>query len=337
MRQVALFFSEGRELDGATKEVVSELRGQGGYRGCPVPLEAFALERRAGETVASGTPDPKMTAPIIDRIFADSAAMRMGARMVSIDHGVQEYPVTNSAIAAGWAATETGAVAGPTVYSTVDRPLAPDHTLGVQIKISRKALLQSGAGLEAAIRRDMNGCIAEAMDAAVFLGSGASGEPTGVIEGASGFGITETAINAAASWAAFRAAVTRFIIANSANGPGDVRLLIRPEVFDAMDDDLIDGTAFSEWDRMVKNIPAQNIVMSSNALDAPGSPAMSTAVLSTVKNGVPPIFVGVWGGVDLIRDPFSDAASGGLRLTGLATMDVTISRAAQLEILTGIQ
>ncbi|WP_323782927.1 hypothetical protein [Leisingera sp.] len=41
--------------------------------------------------------------------------------------------------------------------------------------------------------------------------------------------------------------------------------------------------------------------------------------------------------MDLIRDPFSDAASGGLGLTALATMDVTISRAVQTEILTGLQ
>jgi hypothetical protein len=39
----------------------------------------------------------------------------------------------------------------------------------------------------------------------------------------------------------------------------------------------------------------------------------------------------------LIRDPYSDAQSGGLRVTALATMDVTISRSAQLEVLTNIK
>jgi hypothetical protein len=38
----------------------------------------------------------------------------------------------------------------------------------------------------------------------------------------------------------------------------------------------------------------------------------------------------------MIRDPFTDAQSGGLRITGLLTADVQISRAAQLEVLTGI-
>jgi hypothetical protein len=45
----------------------------------------------------------------------------------------------------------------------------------------------------------------------------------------------------------------------------------------------------------------------------------------------------MWGAVDAIRDPFSDAKSGQLRITMLTTMDVTVARGVQLEILTGIQ
>jgi hypothetical protein len=87
---------------------------------------------------------------------------------------------------------------------------------------------------------------------------------------------------------------------------------------------------------LVKNI--KNVFQTSNGLAAPtGAPLASTAVLTTSAGGVPPIFVGTWGAIDLIRDPFSDAASGGLRLTGLVTADVTVSRAVQLQILTGVQ
>ncbi|QWG11027.1 phage major capsid protein [Bradyrhizobium sediminis] len=334
LRQVALMLDEGRQIDGATAEVVQELRSQGGYRGVPVPWQA--LEKRSGETVASGTPAPKTTGPIIDRIFADSAAVQMGAQMVNIDQGTNEYPITSSSVAAAWQTSETGSVGGPTAYSTAERSLAPNNTLGITMKITRKTLKQSGDGLEQAVRRDMNGCMAVALDKAVFLGAGASGEPAGILVGS--YGITSTAVSAAASWAAFRAAIKRFIVANAANGPSAVKLLIRPEVWDAMDDDLITNTAVSEWDRLIKNIGAGNVVMSSNALAAPvGSPLATKALLTTTANGVSPIFVGTWGAIDLIRDPFSDAASGGLRLTALATLDVTASRAEQLQILTGIQ
>jgi HK97 family phage major capsid protein len=332
LRQVALHLDEGAKIEGATAEVISDLRSHGGYRGVPVPYEA--LEIRAGETVASGVPAPVSTAPIIDRIFADSAAGKMGARFINIAQGTNDYPITSSSVTAGWADGETAAVAGPTVYSTANRSLVPDHTFGIQMKVTRKSLKQSGDALEQAIRRDMNGCLAEGADKAVFLGTGANGQPSGILVGS--YSITSTAVSAAASWGAFRAAVRRFLIANAANGPGDVRLLIRPEVWDNMDDDLITGTAVSEFDRLKANIP--NIVMSSNALAAPaGSPLTSKALLTVTTGGVAPIFVGTWGAIDLIRDVYSDAASGGLRLTALATMDVTAARAQQLQILTGIQ
>ena len=67
------------------------------------------------------------------------------------------------------------------------------------------------------------------------------------------------------------------------------------------------------------------------------SPIAVNALLATSAGGVAPFFVGAWGGIDVIRDPYADAASGGLRLTALATMDVTVARGAQLELLTGLQ
>lgn len=337
LRQVAAALDHGHQIDGETAEIVQELRSQGAYQGIPVPWQA--LERRAGETVASGTPDPMQTRPIIDRLFPQSVGSRMGGQMVNIGQGELEYPVATSGASVGWQASETGDVASPSAYATTDKPLAPDHTLGVQMKITRKTLKQSGAALEQAVRRDMNGAIAQEMDRAAFLGAGSSGEPLGVIAGASTYGITETAVDAAAAWSAFRSAVVRFMTANAAGSPDAVRLLIRPEVWDAMDGTYIDtGTGVTEWDRLTRNIPAGNVAMSPNALAAPtGSPAASNALLTTNAGGVSPFFVATWGAVDLIRDPYTDAASGGLRLTALATMDITVARAAQLEVLTGIQ
>ena len=336
MRQVALALDEGRALDGATAEVVQELRSKGGYRGMPVPWQA--LELRAGETVASGTPDPLQTRPIIDRLFPDSVAARMGAQMINIDSGATEWPVVTSSVSAGWANGETGNVAGPSVFATTDKALKPEQNLGIQMRITRKALKQSGDALEQAVRRDMNSAIGQAMDKAIFLGAGSSGEPLGVITGQSTYGITSTDAGALADWAAFRAGVVRFMSANAAGSPSSVLALIRPELWSLLDETLISGTAVSEWDRLTKHIPAGNIAMSTNALAAPsGDPSETQVLLTTSAGGVAPIFVGVWGGVDLVRDPFSDAQSGGLRLTALTTADVTVARPAQLELITGLE
>ena len=58
----------------------------------------MALEQRAGETVAAGTPDPIQTRPIIDRLFPASVAAQVGAQMIQIGSGAVEWPVTTSAV-----------------------------------------------------------------------------------------------------------------------------------------------------------------------------------------------------------------------------------------------
>lgn len=336
MRQVVLALDEGRSLSGQTAEVVQELRSAGGYRGVPVPLMAF--EVRAGETIASGSPDPIQTRPIIDRLFPGSVAAQMGAQLIQIGSGAVEWPVTTSAVTAGWAATELGNVPGPTTYATTDKALKPDHNLGIHMRVSRKAMLQSGAALEQAIRRDMSGTMAAELDKAIFRGTGADGQPLGLIPGVATYGITSTPAGGQASWAALRAAVVRFMTANAAAGPGAIRALVRPELWDFLDGvEAFDGTGVTEWQRLTSQLGG--VALTTNALPAPaGGPPLETSVLLTTNaGGVAPVFVGLWGAVDLIRDPYSDAQSGGLRLTALTTADVTVARGSQLQLVTGLE
>ena len=338
MRQVALALDEGRQLDGQTAEIVSELREAGGFRGIPVPWQA--LEVRAGETVASGTPNPVQNRPIIDRLFPDSVAGRMGAQMININTGAVEWPVATSDVTADWADGETANVAGPTTYATTDRAMSPDHNLGIQMRITRKALKQSGAALEQAVRRDMSGAMGAAMDQAAFLGTGANGQPLGVITGAAIYGIHTRDVAASAVWLEFNQAITNFLIRSAANSPSAVRVLMRPELWSFMEAGMWDaGSGLTEWDRMTHHVPANNISMSPNALAPPttGTPKVTQSLLTTAAGGVAPIFIGAWGAVDMIRDPYSDAQSGGLRITALATMDVTVARPVQLELLTGLE
>ncbi len=336
LRQVVLHLDEGRALSGRTAEVVQELRHAGGYRGTPVPL--MALERRAGETIASGSPDPLQTRPIIDRLFPGSVAAQMGAQMITIGTGAVEWPVTTSSVTAGWANGELAAVAGPTAYATTDKALKPEQTMGIHMRISRKAMLQSGDALEQAIRRDMNGTMQAELDKAIFLGTGLNGQPLGVIPGVATYGITDTDVSDTVSWMALREAVTRFMTANAAAGPGEVRALVRPEMWYFLDGvEAWSGSGVTEWNRITSQLGS--VVMTANALAAPlaGPPIETQALLTTTSGGVAPIFVGLWGAVDLIRDPYSDATSGGLRLTALTTADVTVARGSQLQLVSGLE
>lgn len=325
LRQIVLALDEGRALSGQTAEVVQEMRNSGGYRGIPVPLAALELRN----TVAADVPNPTQTRPIIDRLFPASVAARLGVQTVNIAQGNVEWPVATAGAIAGWAPTEGGNVPGPNPFQAAERMLVPDHTLGAHMRITRKALKQAGEGLEQAIRRDMNGAVGAELDRAVLMGTGENGQPLGIVPGAAAYGITSTAVAAAASWAAFRAEVVAFMQANAINSASGVNLAFDPEIWADLDDTLILGTAVSEWDRLTKHVPEGNIALANQL-------AAGTAILTTSAGGVPPAFLGLWGGLDLIRDPYTDAQNGGLRLTGLLTADVTVARGSQIRILTGI-
>lgn len=325
LRQVALSLDEGRALSGATAEVVQELRNAGGYQGIPVPLAA--LETRAGETVAADVPNPVQTRPIIDRIFPNSVAERLGIQRINITSGEVEFPVATAGAIFGWQTTELGNVGGPSPFDTTERSLKPDHTGGCQMVISRKALKQAGEALEAAIRRDMNATIAAELDRIVINGSGTAGEPLGMVPGATEYGIPVTAVGATATWAAFRAQIVAFLEANAITAANQVNLGFGPAIWAELDDALITGTAVSELDRLVKNVGNPAI---SNVIPA------ETALLTATVQGVPPGVLGIWGAVDLIRDPYTRAASGQLVLTGLVTADFVVPRGMQSRILTGI-
>ena len=325
LRQVALALDEGRKMDGATAEVVQEMRSKGGYQGVPVPYEA--LEVRAGESIAADQLNPKTIRPIIDRIFPGSVAEKIGVQRITINSGELAFPVATAGATFGWQSNELANVGAATPYDHTERSLNPDHTGGAQMVITRKALKQAGEGLETAIRRDLNAVIGTELDRVVINGSGAGGEPTGIIPGAAGYGITSTAVGATATWAAFRAEVVAFMEANAITSASQVNLAFDPTIWADLDEALIAGTAVSEWDRLTKHV---------------GTPAISnvipdeTAIMSANVQGIAPGYFGLYGGVDLIRDVYTQAASGALVITGLVTADFTVPRGMQLRILTGI-
>lgn len=329
LRQVVAAIEEGRSLSGKTAEVVEEMRSHGGYRGIPVPLGA--LEQRelvAGTTTSADVPKPVTIRPLIDRIFPASVASRLGGEVINITSGAVAIPVATAGAIAGWAPTEGADVPGPQPFDFAERMLEPDHTLGVHMRITRKALKQAGDGLEAAIRRDMNAAVQTELDRAILMGSGANGEPLGIVTGAATYGIASTAAGAA-SWAGFRTASVAFMNGNLVKSPGDIRVAFDPAIWADLDDDLIAGTAVSQWDRLTKHIPASQIALAPTLPDG-------TAVMTTNTGGIAPFYVGIWGGLDVIRDPYSDAQSGTLRLTALMTADVTVARGSQIAILTGL-
>jgi HK97 family phage major capsid protein len=315
VRQIAAALDHGHQLTGRTAEVVQEMRSKGQYQGIPMPLEALEIRN----TVSGDLVDPKTTLGIFDRLFPASVAARLGVNSVAIASGSTEYPVATQGAVAGWAATEGGDVPNATAYQTEETMLSPNHTLGAHMRISRKAVKQTG-GLEEAIRRDMAAAIGAELDRAILVGSGADGQIEGLVSLATEGGTW------APTWSAVRDEVVAFMEANAISTPGAVRMAITPAMWSDLDDAIWDeGSGITEWQRLTggMGVPVLSTQM-----------AADTALLTVTAGGLSPAYLGIWGGVDMIRDPFTDAQSGGLRLTGLLTVDLAVPRAIQVRTLT---
>lgn len=322
-------------LTGPTAEVVDELRGQDGakYQGIPIPLGVLAPMATRADTTSATTPTPETTLPIIDRVFADSVAARMGVRQVSIPFGDRVYPIATAGAAFNWVASEGADLAAAVEYSTGDQTLSPNQTGGCRIDVTRQAMKQSGPNLEAAIRRDMRAAITAGLDQATFLGTGAGGQPEGIMVAAA---VPSTAVDALVSYAPFRDAAVQMMVDDVAGSFDGIRILARPELLNAMDDTVLTGTSETEWDRLVRRFSRP--ILTSNALATPaGVPLEFDGLMTTNFNGVPPVWSGLWGGIDMISDQFTGAPSGTLKLTALLTFDLAISRPVQLRKLTGLQ
>lgn len=325
LRQAALFIDEGKAMTGATAEVVQEMRNAGGYQGVPIPYAAI-METRAGESIAADQVNPKAIRPTVDRLFPASVAARLGVQSINIAQGEVAFPVATAGAVFGWQTTELGNVGAANPYETEERSLNPDHTGGAQMVISRKALKQAGTGLEAAIRRDLNAVISTEIDRVVVNGTGTAGQPLGFIPGAAAYGIdVETGVSLE-TWNVFRSAIVAFMEANAITSPSQVNLAFDPAVWAQLDGGVVEGLQLTELDRLMKHVGSPAI---SNVIPA------ATAIMTATVQGVAPGYLGLYGGIDLIRDPYTRAASGQLVLTGLVTADFTVPRGLQTRILTG--
>ncbi len=183
------------------------------------------------------------------------------------------------------------------------------------MRISRKAVKRVGGGLETATRRDMAAAFGAELDPAL-IGSGSDGQPAGLLGLATGSG------SWSATRATVRAEVAALMTANTISDSSAVRMAITPAMWSALDDAIWDaGSGITEWARLIGGVRAPAL---STQLPA------NTALMAVTAGGLSPAYLGLWGGVDMIRDPYSDAQSWGIRLTDLLTVDLAVPRPLQL-------
>ena len=298
-----------RVAEGAEAELNAAL----GMRGNAFPLSLLApapVEARATTDTDSQT---NQSGRWLDRLFAGTAAGRIGISMESVAPGVASFPVTTAGASA--AQRGRGEAAADAVWTVGVTELKPTRNAVRAVFTEEDA--HRLPSLEASLRRDLGMALAEGVDRAIFLGdAGASGTASDIV------GLT-TAANVV------EIEVTQ---ANKILGPGTL------EAFSG----LVDGThamtfgdlmicssvgAWRLWEGTIINAAAENQTLAA-FLRAAGLSWSARGEIDTATDADDwGAFVGrahgiegagvaaLWEAGMLLRDPYSASASGEVNLT----------------------
>ena len=156
----------------------SELNAALGMRGNAFPLSLLApapVEARATTDTDSQT---NQSGRWLDRLFAGTAAERIGITMESVAPGVASFPVTTAGASA--AQRGRGEAAADAVWTVGVTELKPTRNAVRAVFTEEDA--HRLPSLEASLRRDLGMALAEGVDRSIFLGdAGASGTAADIV------------------------------------------------------------------------------------------------------------------------------------------------------------
>jgi len=198
--------------------------------------------------------------------------------------------------------------------------LLSPKTVAAATKISRMAILQSSPDVLRLTEEDMMQTLARSMDKAVIAGSGASGEPTGIINVS---GVGSVTITTAIDWGDIIDLETDVLAANALTG--SPAYVTTPALRGTMKQTLkaSNVSGFIWEDDRVNGYPAY-------VADAA---ATATAISGKcIFGNWADAFVGEWGFLDLKIDEATYVLEGAIQLVAMQTMDAAVRHAESFSI-----
>ena len=292
---------EGRAVQGAEKELLDEkkLSNADGF----IPWEAIAsapIEVRAdaSTTVAAAAVGANQN-PVLARVFNKTAAMHLGVSMPMVAQGEQVYPVMTGGDAGAVKAVGVGHDAVKAVFAgTTIKPTR----LTARYVIRLEDIARFNVGLEDVLRNDLSMALGTLLDSQVINGDGTGSNFTGILKK-----LEHSKVKAAAKTsvhADYVALASGGVDGKYAGMLSDVRCAIPSDVFSHAVTVVNAGSGESSYEYLQR--------VSGGILVTAQLPALSGLRTSMGSDAI----TAIWdGGLQVIRDPYSGAASGEVALT----------------------
>lgn len=198
-------------------------------------------------------------------------------------------------------------------------------TGGARTDISRKLLIQSSVDVEALVRDDLAAVVAIGIDLAALHGSGASNQPFGVI---STTGVSQVTFGTDAthgglpSWAKVLEFETDVAVANA--DVGNMAYITNPKVRGLLKQTPKVGTTFPTFCWEDGPQPVNGYAAYCTNQVASNLTKTQTNLSAMFFGNWADLIIGMWGGLDILVDPYSNSTTGAVRVVALQDLDIGI-------------
>ncbi len=311
-------------------EMASKLgkRAQGFY----IPTDVLMRDLNVTTATAGGhtVATDLLSGSFIDMLRNKMATVGLGATMMTDLVGNIAIPRQTGGATSYWVA-ESGAITES--QAAFDQVSMSPKTVGSMSDISRKMLLQSSMDVESFVRNDLATSLALAIDSAAINGSGASNQPTGILN-TSGIGSVVGGTNGAApDWADIVDLESAVAIDNADMGALGflTNAATRGKLLQT---EKASGTAQYVWSDS-NTLRGYNAAVS-NQVPSNGTKGTGTALSSMVFGNWNDLIIGTWGGIDINVDTSTGSASGTVRVVALQDVDIAVRHAESFAAMTDI-
>jgi HK97 family phage major capsid protein len=310
-------------------EEVSKRTGKAA-QGIYIPHSAPVFVGKRGNPFLKGSNGSNFVATnLLVGQFIDALRSRMvladaGAVIISGLTGDVAIPKGGS-ITGGWVDGENAA--GTEGKPTVTQVTGTPHTASGWTDISRRLMLQSSIDVEAFVQGELMNTIARLIEVAAFAGTNANGQPKGLASATGLNGPTIATPNTITRAEAL--SFIQMIMTDNAEFPNQ-SWIMRPTGWANLANRLpvvgIDNTG-AEGGTVVAGGPVPGYILNTETKSMLGFPYHVTTNVpehSLWFGAWSQLVIGMWSGVDLTVDPYSNSTSGAVRLVALQDADIMV-------------
>ena len=249
---------------------------------------------------------------------------QMGVRLIDGLVGDVDVPAANATTSTYHVAEGNAPTEGAPTFRQIN--MSP-KTIAAYVDMSRKLRKQSAPSIEALIREDLMKSVAVGMQR-VWINGGGTNEPTGILQ-TNGIGDVAIGTNGGAiTWATVVDLEKEVEVDDAADGV--VYYLTNAKVKASMKQTPKQGSGVEGNFIMPDSAEATlngNPVRFTNGVPSDLTKGSLNTASALIFGDFSSLMVGMWGGLDLMPDPYTLSSSGGLRLTIFQDYDVAVRHA----------